>query len=169
MCKVCYILDCQGSSSFVVCWCVKTVWGMFCCMQLCQGVWCLLYSIFDFWSYDVHEVISAICHIMYLIWDQFCIMLDCQDYVFELMLFGWSDQEEWDGHGMWHVWEIREVHTGFWWGDLKDLGRPKHRWENNIEMDLRKVGWGGVDWIDLVQDRDRWQAIVIAVMNLWVP
>jgi len=36
-------------------------------------------------------------------------------------------------------------------------------------MDLQKVGWGGMDWIDLVQDRDKWQALVIAVMNLWVP
>jgi len=35
------------------------------------------------------------------------------------------------------------------------LGRPRHRWENNIKMDFREVGWGGMDWIDLAQDRDR--------------
>jgi hypothetical protein len=38
----------------------------------------------------------------------------------------------------------------------------------NIKMDLREIGWGGMDWIDLVQDRDRWRALVNRVMNLWV-
>jgi hypothetical protein len=42
----------------------------------------------------------------------------------------------------------------------RPLGRPRHRWEDNIKMDLREVGWGSVDWIDLAQDRDRWQALV---------
>jgi hypothetical protein len=52
----------------------------------------------------------------------------------------------------------------------KPLGRPRHRWEDNIKMDLREVGWGGgADWIDVAQDRDRWQALVYTVMNLWVP
>jgi hypothetical protein len=49
------------------------------------------------------------------------------------------------------------------------LGRPRHRWEDNIKMDLQKVGCGGMDWIDLAQDRDRWRALVNAVMNLRVP
>jgi hypothetical protein len=49
----------------------------------------------------------------------------------------------------------------------RPLGRPRHRWEDNIKMDLREVGWG-IDWIDLAQDRDRWRALVNAVMNLWV-
>jgi hypothetical protein len=49
------------------------------------------------------------------------------------------------------------------------LGRPRRRWEDNIKMDLREVGWGGVDWVDMAQDRDGWRALVIAVMNLRVP
>src|SRR5215470_10217895 len=51
----------------------------------------------------------------------------------------------------------------------RPLGRPRRRWEDNIKMDLREVGWEGVDWIELAQDRDRWRALVNAVMNLWVP
>jgi hypothetical protein len=47
-------------------------------------------------------------------------------------------------------------------------GRPRHRWEDNIKMDFREVGWGGMDWINLAQDRDRWRALVNAVMNLRV-
>ena len=50
----------------------------------------------------------------------------------------------------------------------RPLGRPRHRWEDNIEMDLQEVGCGGVDWIELVQDRDRWRALVNAVMNIRV-
>jgi hypothetical protein len=44
-----------------------------------------------------------------------------------------------------------------------------HRWEDNIKMGLQEVGWGGMDWIDMAQDRDRWWAIVNAVMNFRVP
>jgi hypothetical protein len=51
----------------------------------------------------------------------------------------------------------------------RPLGRPKRRWEDNIKVDLREVGWGGMDWINLAQDRDRWRALVNAVMNLRVP
>jgi len=51
----------------------------------------------------------------------------------------------------------------------KPLGRPRRRWEDNIKMDLQEAGCGGMDWIELAQDRDRWQARVIAVMNLRVP
>jgi 3-oxoacyl-ACP reductase-like protein len=49
------------------------------------------------------------------------------------------------------------------------FGRPRIRWEDNIKMDLQEVGCGGMDWIDLVQDRDRWRAFVNVVMNLRVP
>jgi hypothetical protein len=49
------------------------------------------------------------------------------------------------------------------------LGRPRRRWEDNIRMDLQKVGCGCVDWIGLAQDRDRWRALVGAVRNLQVP
>jgi hypothetical protein len=51
----------------------------------------------------------------------------------------------------------------------RPLGRPRHRWEDNIKMDLQEVGFGGMDWIEQAQDRDRWRAIVNAVMNLRVP
>jgi hypothetical protein len=51
----------------------------------------------------------------------------------------------------------------------RPLGRPGHRWEDNIKMDLMEVRCGGMNWIDLAQDRDRWWALVSAVMNLRVP
>jgi hypothetical protein len=51
----------------------------------------------------------------------------------------------------------------------RPLGRPRRRWEDNIGMDLRKIGFGYVDWIHWVQDRDRWRALVNTVMNLRVP
>jgi len=61
--------------------------------------------------------------------------------------------------------------SGVWWGNLKEipLGRPRRRWEDNIQMDLQEVGCRGVNWIELAQNRDRWRALVNAVMNLWVP
>jgi hypothetical protein len=48
----------------------------------------------------------------------------------------------------------------------RPLGRPRRRWEDGIRMDLREIGLRGVDWIRLSQDRDRWRAVVSAVMNL---
>ena len=51
----------------------------------------------------------------------------------------------------------------------RPLGRPRHRWEDNIKMDLQEVGCRGMDWIELVRDGGRWWALVNAVMNLRVP
>jgi hypothetical protein len=51
----------------------------------------------------------------------------------------------------------------------RPLRRLRRRWEDNIKMDLREVGWRGMDWINLAQDRDRWRALVNTVMNLRVP
>jgi len=49
------------------------------------------------------------------------------------------------------------------------LGRPRRRWDDNIKMDLQERGCGGMDWIEPAQDRDRWRAVVNAVMKLGVP
>jgi hypothetical protein len=51
----------------------------------------------------------------------------------------------------------------------RPLGRPRCRWVDNIKMDLREIGWDGVDWIELAQERDQWRALVNTVMNLRVP
>jgi hypothetical protein len=51
----------------------------------------------------------------------------------------------------------------------RPLGRPRRRWVDNIKMDVREIGWDGIDWIDLAQDSDQWRALVNAVMNLRVP
>jgi len=58
------------------------------------------------------------------------------------------------------------MHIKFWLECLK--GRPGCRWEDNFKLDLMEVGWEGVDWIHLAQDRDQWQAFV-KVMSLQVP
>jgi hypothetical protein len=49
------------------------------------------------------------------------------------------------------------------------LGKPRPRWEDNIKADLQELGYGGMDWIELTQNRDRWRILVSAVMNLRVP
>jgi hypothetical protein len=51
----------------------------------------------------------------------------------------------------------------------RQLGRPRHRWVDNGKMDHREIGWGGIDWIDLAQDRGHWRTLVNTVMNLRVP
>jgi hypothetical protein len=64
------------------------------------------------------------------------------------------------------------VCIGSWWGNRKEgdhWKRPRRRWVDNIRMDLQEVGCGYMDWIGLVQDRDRWRTFVSAVMNLRVP
>jgi hypothetical protein len=63
------------------------------------------------------------------------------------------------------------VHTGFWWGNLRETDplEDPSIWEDNIKMDFQEVECGVMDHIDLAQDRDRWQALVNVVMNLQVP
>jgi hypothetical protein len=51
----------------------------------------------------------------------------------------------------------------------RPLGRPRRRWMDNIEIDLREIKWDGMDWIDLAQDRDQWRALFYTVMKLRVP
>jgi hypothetical protein len=73
-----------------------------------------------------------------------------------------------------HVARMRERRCAYrvWVGKhvgMGALGRPMLRWEDNIKMNLQEVGCEGMDWIDLAQDRDRWRALVNAVMNLRVP
>jgi hypothetical protein len=81
-----------------------------------------------------------------------------------------SSRMRWAGHVA-HMGERRGVYrvlVGKYDGK-RPLGRPRHRWEDNIKMDLKEVGFGGMDWIELPQDRDSWRALMNAVMNLWVP
>jgi hypothetical protein len=51
----------------------------------------------------------------------------------------------------------------------RPLGRPRRRWVDNIKMDLRGIGWDGVEWIDMAEDRDQWRALMNTVLNLRVP
>jgi hypothetical protein len=53
--------------------------------------------------------------------------------------------------------------------EKRPLGRPRHRWVDNIKMDLREIGWGGMGWFDLAQDRDQWKAFMNIVTNFQVP
>jgi hypothetical protein len=55
------------------------------------------------------------------------------------------------------------MHVGYWWEGQKEKrppGRPRRRWVDNIKMDLRNIGWGGMDWIDMAQNMDQWRALV---------
>jgi hypothetical protein len=65
----------------------------------------------------------------------------------------------------------RERCVRVWWKNpegKRPLGRPRRRWDDNPKMDLQEVGCGGMDWVELAQDRDRWPVLVNAVINLRV-
>ena len=70
---------------------------------------------------------------------------------------------------LWSKFVNKDLHTFTPYQILSPLGRPRHRWENNIKMDIQEVGGGCGDWMELAQDRDRWRALVSMVMNLRVP
>ena len=70
---------------------------------------------------------------------------------------------------LWNITLDNIDHLKCTWYSKRPLGRPRHRWEDNIKMDLQEVGYKGMDWIELAQDRDRWWALVSAVMNLRHP
>jgi hypothetical protein len=80
-----------------------------------------------------------------------------------------SRQMRWVGHAA-RIGEERKVYKVLVGKPevKRPLGRPRHRWEDGIRMDLRETGLGCVDWIRLAQDRDRWRDVVSAVMNLRV-
>jgi hypothetical protein len=64
------------------------------------------------------------------------------------------------------------MHVGYWWESQKGkkpLGRRRRRWVDNVKMNLREIGWGGIDWIDLAQDRDQCRALVNTVINFQLP
>jgi hypothetical protein len=83
--------------------------------------------------------------------------------VIKLIRMRWTGHVAWKGEerGMYRVLVGKPE-------GKRPLGRPRHRWENYIRMDLQEVGCGYMDWIGLAQDRDRWRAIVNAVMKLQV-
>jgi hypothetical protein len=73
----------------------------------------------------------------------------------------------------WHVARVvrRRMHTEFWTGKSegnRPLGKPRRRWEDNIKIDLIEIGWGGIDWIHLTQDKEQWWALVNMLMTLRV-
>ena len=75
----------------------------------------------------------------------------------------------WDRQGTWHRGDRTEMHSAFWWGNLKERDHLQGlgiSWEDNVKMDLKEVGWEGMDWTNLAQDMDNWQAAANMVMNV---
>jgi hypothetical protein len=73
---------------------------------------------------------------------------------------------------MWHVWGTEEVHTGIWRGNVREIDNMEDlRVDGRIILKciFEKWDWAGIEWIDLAQDRNRWQALVNGVMNFRVP
>jgi hypothetical protein len=81
-----------------------------------------------------------------------------------------SRRMRWAGHvaRMWDKRNAYRISVGKPQGK-RPLGRPRCRWVDNIKMDLKELGWDGMDWIDPVQDRDQWRALVNMVLNFRVP
>jgi len=81
-----------------------------------------------------------------------------------------SRRMRWAGHvaRMWDMRGVYRVLVGKPEGK-RPFGRRRRRWEDDIKLDHQEMGCGGTDWIELAEDRDRWWALVNAVMNLWVP
>jgi hypothetical protein len=79
-----------------------------------------------------------------------------------------SRRMRWAGH----VARMRRSAYRIWVGmpeGKRPLGRPKRRWVDNVKMDLREIGWDGMDWIDVAQNRYQWKALVNMVMKLRLP
>jgi len=76
----------------------------------------------------------------------------------------------WDGHVV-HMGEMGSTYKILVRkpAEKRPFGGPRHRWEDNIRMDLREIEWKDVEWMHVAQDRDQWQAFVNTVMNLRVP
>jgi hypothetical protein len=72
---------------------------------------------------------------------------------------------------MWRVGEVRGAYNILIWRPegRRPLGRPRRRWDNNMKMDRREIGFGDVNWINLAQDRDRWRALANTVTSFRVP
>jgi hypothetical protein len=71
---------------------------------------------------------------------------------------------------MYHIRERTRLHTGFWWGKLKEKDHLENKGVDvRIKMDLKETGWRGVDWIYLNQDSDKWPALLNMVLNLRIP
>jgi hypothetical protein len=81
-----------------------------------------------------------------------------------------SRRMRWAGYVI-RIGEKRNAYRLFVWKSegKRPLARPRRRWVDSIKMDLLEIGWGAVDWIGLTQNRDKWRALVNAVMNLRVP
>jgi hypothetical protein len=75
----------------------------------------------------------------------------------------WHCLNIWEQQWQIKIWFRRKLRR------LRTSGRPRQRWVDNIKMYLREIWWGGMDFIDLAEDRDQWRALVNTVMNLWVP